>query len=324
MDSNKPNDLPWPLIAAALQNELAPEDVPRFRSWLAESAANQQEYHRFEQLWKEGVADYPRYLEADETRAWGDLQAQLDPGTAPRIGWRQWTIAVAAMLIIATGVALLRSRIRGEHQVQYETAAGERRAIPLPDGTIMELEPQTLVQLENGYNKTGRKLNLLGGEAHFVVSPDPGRPFEVDTKAASIRDIGTSFTVALGKDCVSVFVTEGRVAFVKNETGETKDLAAGSSACLYTGGPQQGKLKATPDFAVLLFQNAPLSEVLSALGQRYKKTILLQDSTLAGKRLTVNLEGETFDVAIKVICASLNLDSRPDGNGYILTGRVTR
>ncbi|HXD79471.1 MAG TPA: DUF4880 domain-containing protein, partial [Puia sp.] len=99
MESNNQNELPWTLISAALQGELAPEDEARLRAWLAESPGNRDEFDRLERLWREGVADYPRYLAADETSAWNDMQARMGTSSAgsggaaaPRIAWRQWLV----------------------------------------------------------------------------------------------------------------------------------------------------------------------------------------------------------------------------------------
>src|SRR5215475_9844874 len=104
------NELPWSLIEAALQGELTSEDKLRLESWLMESPANREHFERLEQVWKEGVADYPRYLEADETRAWNEMQALLDPGATPRmtIAWWRWTAAAVALLVIVGGAELWR------------------------------------------------------------------------------------------------------------------------------------------------------------------------------------------------------------------------
>ncbi|HEV2355949.1 MAG TPA: hypothetical protein VGR89_16985, partial [Puia sp.] len=107
MEENNHKIRPWELITSALQGELAPEEEQRLQAWLAESTGNQEEFERLQRLWKEGVADYPRYLEADETRAWSDLQSRLDPAPAPRIGWRRWAVAIAAVFIITTGLGVL-------------------------------------------------------------------------------------------------------------------------------------------------------------------------------------------------------------------------
>jgi transmembrane sensor len=69
------------------------------------------------------------------------------------------------------------------------------------------------------------------------------------------------------------------------------------------------------------FDNAPLSEVISALQKASGKQISLDDVSIAEKRLTVHLEGESFDNAIKIICASLNLDYTENQGSYVLKNK---
>lgn len=309
MEENSHTHRPWELITAALQGDLAPDDEPRFRDWLADSATNQQEFERLQQLWKDGVADYPRYLEADETRAWSDLQARLDPGPAPRIGWRRWAVAVAAVLIITTGLGVLGYYLRPAHPSPYQTAANEQRTITLPDGTTMSLEGLTSVRVEAGYNRSNRTIMLLSGQAHFDVMHQAGQPFMVDAGTAVIRDIGTSFTVNVSKDSVGIIVTSGKVSVEDKETRQLTSLAAGEKTTIQT--------------LNLNFHNAPLSVVVDALQKEFGKPILLEETTLAKKEININLEGESFEEAIKVICASLDLDRRPYNNGYVLS-KATR
>jgi transmembrane sensor len=64
-----------------------------------------------------------------------------------------------------------------------------------------------------------------------------------------------------------------------------------------------------------------LSDVIAAVQAHFGKKIGLADRTLGNRRLTVHLGGESFDDAVKVICASQNLESQVDSTGYILKNR---
>ncbi|HLI92464.1 MAG TPA: FecR domain-containing protein, partial [Puia sp.] len=211
-----------------------------------------------------------------------------------------------------TGLAVLGYYLRLAHSVEYQTAANETRSIRLADGTTMSLEEWTTVRVEAGYNRSSRAITLLTGKAHFDVIHDAGRPFRVDAGTVEIRDIGTSFTVTLANDSVGVEVITGKVSVEDKRTRQTFALSAGQAANNYSLGG-----------SALKFRNAPLSAVLDALQRRYGKSILLADTTLAAKRLTVNLEGESFEEAIKVICASLDLISHEASNGIVLS-KATR
>src|SRR5437899_3035399 len=106
MDSQPTYDnLPWDLIASALQGTLSPEEDVQFREWLAFSKDNQQKYHQLQQIWKDKMADYIAYTEADEGKAWDALQRSLGAGGAaqPSVGRstpmiRRWVAAAAVLL----------------------------------------------------------------------------------------------------------------------------------------------------------------------------------------------------------------------------------
>ena len=316
------NELPWLLIVSALQGEITSEDKLQLTAWLAESPANREQFERLERVWKEGMADYPRYLEADETRGWSEMQARLDPGSAtrmPRIGRWRWVAAAAAILLLVAGAEWWRTT-RDGGTAWYETAAAEIRSVSLTDGTTMLLQPGTRVKVAAGFNKGARSVIFLDGKAAFAVAHEPSHPFEVVMDGASIRDIGTSFTVSKTTDSIEVVVTDGKVAFTNKITGETRELSAGGAVLLLTSDAHRGEMKTN----ALQFDDARLSEVIAALEERNGKKIGLADTALGQKRLTVHLDGESFDDAVKVICASLNLESQADSNGYILKNRSTR
>lgn len=328
------DDIPWQLIIQALQHEETPEDSLQFRDWLAESPANQAIYRRLKQLWEEGLADYIVYRDADPEQAWASLQQLLDdPASAagktvvmhplagkepPRM--MRW-LAAATLILLSGGVALWYFQNKTV-PVEYATIAGEQKRIPLPDGSTLVLQPETRLQLPTTYNKSDRTVLLQSGTVEFDVAHQEQLPFTVDLGVASVKDIGTTFTIARNADSITVSVTSGKIAFVEKQTGETRDLSAGGSLCLYTSMAHAGQVRVIATGGnSLRFDNAPLQEVINALQKQFGKRIGLQDSTLAQKRITGHFDGESFDECIKIICASLNLESMPDSEGYLLSNK---
>src|SRR5690349_2420648 len=74
------DDLPWQLIVPALHGELSPEESGPFEEWLAASPVNREKYQRLLHIWREGIADYTVYAQADEKQAWEALRGQLAMG----------------------------------------------------------------------------------------------------------------------------------------------------------------------------------------------------------------------------------------------------
>ncbi len=93
----------------------------------------------------------------------------------------------------------------------YETAVGEQRTEALPDGSIMQLNTATRVEV--AFEGAERGVTIARGEAHFEVQHDADRPFVVSAAGRRIRAVGTAFNVRLERSGrMEVTVTEGRIA----------------------------------------------------------------------------------------------------------------
>jgi transmembrane sensor len=88
-------------------------------------------------------------------------------------------------------------------------AAAERQEIQLPDGSVLTLSAGTafVAHLELRF----RRVILDSGEVRFKVAKDPNRPFYVETPHATVKVLGTEFTVNSGTPGTHVLVHEGRV-----------------------------------------------------------------------------------------------------------------
>lgn len=297
----------------ALQGELSEEERARLDQWLAASPANRESYEQLERAWREGLADYLQYAEADENSAWDALQRKLGgrrveagaPRQAVRMpGMGPW-LAVAALVVLLAGAGWYFFR-NSYPDAEYLTGGGETKDISLPDGTKMELAPATRLEVPVGYNQGGRTLRLVSGKASFAVVHNPERPFRVETDGVWVEDIGTKFIIEKTADSVRVKVDEGRVAFLQTRTGQSRQLGAGDSLSVYTGADS------------MRFNDTPVAEILAALERQSGRKIVLSDASLGGRKLTVHLDGESLENSLRTICASLNLEYTLKAGVYVL------
>lgn len=124
---------------------------------------------------------------------------------------RRWRalVTIPAAAAAACAVAVVAFQFAGSGQ-GYETRQGEVRVVPLDDGTVMTLN--TASDVEVSLTGKMRKVRLVEGEVLFDVAKDSTRPFIVTVGTASVRAVGTSFTVRrLGKEPIRVIVQEGVV-----------------------------------------------------------------------------------------------------------------
>jgi transmembrane sensor len=119
---------------------------------------------------------------------------------------RRWMVAAiaAGIAVIAIGVGFMVSGWR-----QFDTPVGEQRIVQLADGSIVNLNARSHLEVRLG--KSEREIRLRG-EALFKVAHDASRPFRVHTEGAVVQAVGTQFNVYARADgTTTVSVLEGKV-----------------------------------------------------------------------------------------------------------------
>lgn len=219
------------LWAARLDgSELTAAQLAELETWLAENPAHRTLLSRYTQLSVDLEEHLPALLEASAGQAGmiEENEAVAEEVAAPvRARWSPrraagWTLAAAA--VVAGLVWVIRPRHQSE---TFATAAAERRSITLVDGSQVELNARTRLQVEIGSGE--RHVRLAAGEAFFTVSKDPKRPFIVEAPAGSVRVTGTVFGVhSEASSDLAVTVVEGSVLV-------RPGIAPASSVSLHAG-----------------------------------------------------------------------------------------
>ena len=105
----------------------------------------------------------------------------------------------------------------------YATSVGKTERVTLQDGSYVDLNTDT--EIEVRFVGAERQIVLLHGEALFTVVSHPDWPFSVKAGGATIRAVGTRFSVRLREhDEAEVLVIEGRVA-IEGKRGRALESA---------------------------------------------------------------------------------------------------
>jgi transmembrane sensor len=160
--------------------------------------------------------------------------------TAPKPGRYRLALAgaLAAVLVVAVFIGLVSRRSDGVANGTYGTAIGQQQTIDLSDGSSVQLNTDSQVQVS--FSTTERKIWLLRGEALFTVKHEATRPFDVYAADALVRAVGTAFALRISDSSVAVTVTNGVVEI--NEAAPSTQLDQGSS--LHTQLRRLGTVKA--------------------------------------------------------------------------------
>ena len=238
--------------------------------------------------------------------------------------WRRVALRTAAAVVLVAGLSVLWRESRTANptipvgqsiaaaSVVHQTRAGQIDTVRLADGSTVVLGPESRLALGEGFGGKSREIEL-GGRAYFDVVHDDARPFLVRTQSATLRDIGTTFSVR--SDSIvgtQVSVTSGAVdvAATQGTTSSPTVLHAGDRAevsgqvvRVQRGVVTEAELSWTR--GVLMFHDAPLTEVAQELRRWYGVKLVVTDSTIGTRRLTATFEHATADEIGRVLAAVL-------------------
>jgi transmembrane sensor len=136
---------------------------------------------------------------------------QLDGPEAPgtRSEWLQSRLFAASIAVACLAGAIAAWLLLHRYPT-YSTEIGENRSITLADGSTIDLNARSRIEIE--FSSAERHVDLIEGQALFEVAKDGSRPFIVRSGEAVVRAVGTQFDVDRKSRGTTVTVVEGRVS----------------------------------------------------------------------------------------------------------------
>lgn len=218
------------------REEVSEADLAEFRKWLNQSTRHRATFNSLQYLWKDLAAlqELDDIAESVSTIA-SQHQSTASKGAARNRDFQKrwpWGRMAASFLLGLVLVAVLSQQYMDSLYLQeaHVTAVGEQRTLTLPDGSTLQLNTDSHVQVD--YSRASRSIHLEQGEVHFDVERDTRRPFLVYAGGGLVEAVGTAFTVRLRPhDEVEVTVEEGRVALavVVDQEGGTSQANLASA-----------------------------------------------------------------------------------------------
>jgi len=258
----------------------------------------------------------------------------------PDIRW--WSpIAVAACLLavigsigglaynyLPKGVVQEPSLVNVRPAQLYQTAVGEISTVVLPDGSLLQLNTDSEVEVL--YLEASRHIELLRGEAYFDVAKNPSKPFVVETGSDRVTAIGTAFSVDASQDSATeVIVTEGRVRVDRN--GANSDLKYGE---VYLTPGQKVVVRGNkPEVSVgedaetllawregmLVFQGESLAEVVKEIDRYTPLSFKLLDQDIASISVGGFFKAGDLDQLLLVLEQNFGVTSTRQNNEILLS-----
>ena len=311
-----------------LAGEASPAEERQLKDWIAESQSNEAQFAKMKQVFawskKHYLPQQHQHLDIDVDREWQHFASRLEQtqGAGKTVMFdisNQWLrVAAAVVLVVVSGFVINYLLTRPADTI-YQTAENAME-FSLPDGSVVTLNRNTKLTYGPQYGATTREV-ILQGEAFFDVVADGKIPFVVKVEETLVRVVGTSFGVQgyAGRPALEVTVVTGKVNVATKGIDQPLQLEAGEKA-IYSRNSRELKkhVNKDPNFLSwktkeLIFNAAPLQEVLTAVGFTYGVEITVSTPLADSCRVTVSFSNQSLEAVLKVLQSTLDLTYRTVG-----------
>lgn len=288
------------------------EQYRNFEAWLNEHPQHRDEFQLLQGLWT--AADL---LPAPRLKA----LCETPPARRERRPLLRYAVA-ASLVAVALGLGLFSGLNHpAGYSAEFVTALGERRHVALPDGSVIDLNSRSRLQVR--FEKDRRLIELTEGEAMFSVEHDTSRPFVVEAGSGKVTVTGTRFDVRRDVTQTRVAVEQGTVKVQGRHAPDDQliNLTAGLGTHVDAHGVVAQAYAVNPAELTawrsgkLVFNNASLSEVVEEVSRYRDKPLTVANPAVASLRLTSVFKSDNTDALLKALPNILPVAVRTHADG---------
>ncbi len=327
------------LLQRQSTGEIAPEELERLEACLRASPQWAAEAEAYRQIWQKAAP--PTWaIEVDLDREFEQLMARIEAADREaavasrrlrrRFTW--WKVAAAAAVAMVAGAVLWFSSPSAP-ELHEEYAATAHREVRLPDGSLVHLrQGSKLCYDASAYHQRERRVRLEG-EAVFIVTHNPQRPFWVETSGGALAEvIGTQFDLRMDNEYTSVLVCDGLVRFWPEGSGLGKKSVILQAREKARWNTRSQALETTPvpnlnelvwQTHQLSFDGEPLVNVISELEAYYHVDIQIASPEMrnCAHGGYIVLDETSLDKPLDLLCNTYGFRrERRDDTHYVLVG----
>ncbi len=319
---------------AKLDRDLTDQEEAEFMAWLEEAPEHAEALQKLQKVWS--YCDRMAQSEAILNAPPSDTFALFN---------KPWIWTAAAMLLITISGFFTWQTITGSTEAPTPLANSafattyERHV--LEDGSVVEMDVGSQVMVN--YTEKERNLDLISGQAHFIVEKNKQRPFVVNVSGVSVLAVGTAFSVSLNDGFMEVLVTEGKVKLKEEskdtsietpaESGEKpalhQRLVAGQRTILnlrekqtnpeiIEASTQEIVRKLSWRDEIIEFASTPLIEVVEQLNKRNFEQIIILNKDLNTLKINATIKPNNLHGFLEMLHFSAGINYEKSDAGKIL------
>lgn len=231
-----------------------------------------------------------------------------------------------AVLLLALSFGLLIRAYDLDRTITIATGNGENRKITLPDGSFVQLAPNSSIRYYGKLLEKAKREVWATGDVYFKVLHLNKNPAEIKTgerfvvhlgNAVDVEVLGTVFNVSNRKGNAQVYLESGSVRVTKAsqslllKPGES--ILANKKDGLHLAVNAVAKVSTDWDSNLLLLHKTKISTIIGLLEDNYGIVLQVEDKNLLNREIDGAIPLDDQEKALKILSSitGANLD-RPN------------
>lgn len=229
-------------------------------------------------------------------------------------------------LRIAASILLLATLSLAVFSIVQRTSPGDVEKVILNDGSIVWLRPQSkFAYFESPTDAT--RNGELHGEGLFEIAKDPNRPFLIRHGNVTLRVLGTSFSLKTAHDTLELKVLTGKVTLSSPTNTEGIVVTPNETALCINTAITKSTLTPTQKQQVVAlaqynmqFTNAPLTDVVDRIAEKFDVEIRLTNDSLAKCLITADFTDQSLESTLQMMTEVINASFKKQKNHIEING----
>lgn len=310
------------LVRRYLSGEISEEEKVKLEAWM--DIRKTKDTGDLELNREEAEKIYQTIVSKDTTPE--ELRELAASKTRRDSVWWTYRIAASILLIALVGYLGWEHGLQDGEFIKVASSGDTEKAI-LKDGSLVWLKGNSNLVYYNNYQE-GLRYSELKGEALFEIAEDDKHPFIVSVGKATIRVVGTSFSLRTMNDSIELRVLTGTVNFSIPENKAGIDVLP-YERILYGGGElvkasmdPAGATKYIDDTEYwMAFNGAPLDEVINRLEKKFDVKFRFEGKAPPTCRVTIDLTDHSLDKSLEILSDILDLTWKQHGKTIVVSGK---
>ncbi|GGA88377.1 FecR family protein [Puia dinghuensis] len=243
----------------------------------------------------------------------------------PVLSTRRWWMAAAAVLLVATGVYMIRE-LSLRSQPMVHTAYGEVKENLLPDGSSVVVNANSKLSFSSGWKDGKDREVWLTGEAFFHVAKTPLKSrFIVHVNHFDIIVMGTQFNVVNRSDKANVTLKEGSV-ILHTEEGKVVKMAPGDFVEFRNDDLRKKQVKVDSVIAwkehQLQMNGTPLRDLIVVMRENFGVQVTTSGPAVEEKKIYAIIQTNNLDLLLATLQATGDFDITRDGDNIMIKDKT--